>query len=91
VIKQGPRKVMSEKMKEQYALALERDTTKEELIQKLKSNTKNVLLKYMKKLEMSPIPSESTSEPEILAQICEFLVTKEGKLRAAYNLSEATY
>ncbi len=82
---------MSEKMKEHYARALEIETTKGELIQKLKSNTKSVLLKYMKKLEMTPMPSETVSETDILSQICEFLVTKDGKLRAAFNLTESTY
>jgi hypothetical protein len=77
-------------MKTLYQAALQRDITKEELKTKIKNNDQTVLLKYLKKLEMAPLPPTATHE-EILMKICEFLVTNEGKLMAAYSLSESTY
>lgn len=58
---------MSEKMKEQYKLALDLETTKMDLRNKLRSNEKHVLLKYMKKLEMTLPLAETVTHEEILS------------------------
>ena len=71
--------------------ALGKCTLKDDLKMKLKKNEKSVLIKYTKKLEMVNVNSEALNQEQILDAICEFLVTEEGKRRAAYSLTDSTY
>ncbi|TNV85379.1 hypothetical protein FGO68_gene11985 [Halteria grandinella] len=77
-------------MKKLYEQALQLQTKKMSLVEKLKSNERSLLIKYMKKLEL-PSPDESMSTEGILDSICTFLVTNEGKRKAALSMQEATY
>jgi len=90
VVGSAQNKVLSENMKKLYAEALATTNTKDELKIKLKKNDKATLTKYVNKLEMKGITSDASQE-QILDAICEFLITAEGKYRAAFNLSENTY
>lgn len=87
---QKQKKPLSEEMIKLLDEALARQTSKEELKQKLKKNEKSILIKYTKKLEMNNV-GEANSQEQILDAICEFLVTEKGKRMAAHSLTEATY
>lgn len=62
------------------------------MVAKLRSNPKDLLIKYMRKLALeAPANIDNVTHEQILDLLCEFLMTDQGKLKAAYTLQENTY